>query len=349
MELRAAAEDDVAIRKVEFWIEGGPSNMPPTLIESDGNRPYEGRMYAGLIFGGYDDGTYRITAKAYDPSGNVGSSAVLTIVITNRAFSQISGGLPRPAWATDLIPPLQVTVTAPLPHRTHAGHTYQIQADAYDDSALQRVEFYVDGALVCSDTQKSYGCSWSIASVPNGPHTLSAKAFDYNGNFVTSPSVPVTVSNLLNPGFELGNVSWNASAGVIGTGSNTTSNAAARTGSYRAWIQGNGTSSSESIWQQVTIPQVATSAQFKFYVYIKTAETTALYARDTLKVQVLTSGGSLITTLATYSNLDKNTGYQQKIFNLLPYKGQTIRIRLLGQENSSYFTSFLIDDAILEL
>ena len=57
----------------------------------------------------------------------------------------------------------------------------------------------------------------------------------------------------------------------------------------------------------------------------------------------------MLATLATYSNLNKNTGYAQKSFNLIGYKGQTIRVYLLGKEDSSLQTSFVVDDFALNV
>jgi aminopeptidase S len=54
--------------------------------------------------------------------------------------------------------------------------------------------------------------------------------------------------------------------------------------------------------------------------------------------------GSTTTTLATYSNLNRNTSYVQKTLNVLAYKGKTVTVRFLGQEDSSLQTSFVIDD-----
>jgi len=56
------------------------------------------------------------------------------------------------------------------------------------------------------------------------------------------------------------------------------------------------------------------------------------------------SSGTVLATLATYSNLNKNTGYAQKTFDLSAYKGQTIKILLTGVEDASLQTSFVLDD-----
>ena len=57
----------------------------------------------------------------------------------------------------------------------------------------------------------------------------------------------------------------------------------------------------------------------------------------------------MLATLATYSNLNAGAGYTQVSFDLIIYKGQTIQIYLIGAEDSSLKTSFVVDDFILNV
>lgn len=149
-----------------------------------------------------------------------------------------------------------------------------------------------------------------------------------------------------NPGFENGSANpapWVPTAGVI-------SNAPGErphSGTWYAWLDGYGTSHTDSLYQQVTIPSFATSATLSFWLHIDTAETTTTTAFDTLQVQLRNSSNAVLLTLATYSNLNKINGYLQKSFDLTAFKGQTIRIYLLGTEDSSRQTSFVVDDFAL--
>jgi Subtilase family/Peptidase inhibitor I9 len=145
---------------------------------------------------------------------------------------------------------------------------------------------------------------------------------------------------LLNPGFESGNVSWTATAGVI----NNSTQQTPRTGSWYAWLDGYGTTHTDSLFQQITVPSTANSATLSFWLNITTAETTTTTVFDRLQVQIRNSSNTVLTTLATYSNLNKTTGYVQKTFDLTAFRGQTIRIYFLGTEDSSLQTSFVIDD-----
>ncbi len=121
----------------------------------------------------------------------------------------------------------------------------------------------------------------------------------------------------------------------------------ARTGSWKAWMNGYGAVHTDSVWQQVAIPSTVTSATLKFWLKVSSAETTTTNAYDTLKVQVRSSTGAVLATLATYSNLNKGTVFLEKSFDMLAYKGQTVRIFFEGIEGSTVATSFVIDDVTL--
>ena len=154
------------------------------------------------------------------------------------------------------------------------------------------------------------------------------------------PPPPPGTELLLNKGFESGGVNWVATAGVI---TNTTQNTP-RTGAWYAWLNGYGVSHTDTLYQQIAVPSTATTVTLSFWIKITTAETTTTTAFDTLRVQIRNSSNTVLSTLATYSNLNKTTGYVQKTFDVTAFKGQTIRIYFLGVEDSSLQTSFTIDD-----
>ncbi len=118
---------------------------------------------------------------------------------------------------------------------------------------------------------------------------------------------------------------------------------------WKAWLNGYGTTHTDSILQTVTIPSTATSATLAFWLHIDTAETTTTTAFDTLKVQIRNTAGTVLSTLATYSNLNKATGFTQKSFDVTSFKGQTIQVFLVGTEDSSLQTSFVVDDFTLNV
>jgi hypothetical protein len=165
---------------------------------------------------------------------------------------------------------------------------------------------------------------------------------------LTITSGGTTTQILGNPGFENGSTSpapWSVTAGVI----NNSTSEPPHAGSWDAWLDGYGTTHTDTVLQQVTIPSTATAATLTFFLHIDTAETTTSTAFDTLSVQVRNSSGTVLSTLATFSNLNHNTGYAQKSFNLLSFKGQTIQIFFKGVEDSTLQTSFVLDDVNLNV
>ena len=145
---------------------------------------------------------------------------------------------------------------------------------------------------------------------------------------------------LLNRGFESGAVNWVATAGVITNSTGQTP----RSGAWYAWLDGYGTTHTDTLFQDVTVPANVNSVTLTFWLKITTAETTTTTAFDRLQVQVRNTSNTVLSTLATFSNLNKTTGYVQRTFDLTAFRGQTIRIYFLGTEDSSLQTSFVIDD-----
>ncbi|MDQ6788787.1 MAG: hypothetical protein M3033_18450 [Acidobacteriota bacterium] len=172
-------------------------------------------------------------------------------------------------------------------------------------------------------------------------------------NDVSSPRIETSIQPyattqiIQNPGFENGSANpapWVATAGVI----DSSTGEAPHTGAWKAWLDGYGTTHTDTLYQQVAISSTATAATLTFWLHIDTAET-GTTAYDKLSVQVKNSAGTTLQTLATYSNANAAAGYQQRSFDLTSYKGQTIRIYLAGTEDASLQTSFVVDDFALNV
>lgn len=248
------------------------------------------------------------------------------------------------------------SITAPAGGATVSGTT-TVSASASDNVGVSRVEFYAGSSLIGTDTTSPYSVDWNTTGVANGGYSLTTKAYDAAGNVGTSSAVSVTVNNatgscsineqlLLNSGFESGSVNWTTSSGVI---DGTTSGSAPRTGSYKAWLNGYGSSHTDYAYQDITIPSTACSASLSFWYKVTTSETTTSTAYDKLTVTVRNTANTVLATVATYSNLNKSTSYAQKTFDLSAYKGQTLRIYFNGTEDASLATSFFLDDTAVSI
>jgi len=173
------------------------------------------------------------------------------------------------------------------------------------------------------------------------PNRLLFSLLGGNPNPTPTPTPPPAGTELLlNRGFESGAVNWTATAGVI----NNSTQQTPRSGAWYAWLNGYGVTHTDSLFQQINVPSTANTVTLSFWLKISSAETTTTTVFDRLQVQIRNSSNTVLTTLATYSNLDETTGYTFKTFDVTAFKGQTIRIYFLGTEDSSLATSFVIDD-----
>jgi Putative Ig domain len=238
-----------------------------------------------------------------------------------------------------------VSVTSPGNQSTKVSTAVSLQIHA-TDSAGAALTYSATGLPTGLSINSSTGL---ISGTPTatGSFNVTVTAKDSTGatgsaSFtwtITSASGGCTAGQLLgNPGFETGSAApWTASSGVI----DNSSGEPAHSGSWKAWLDGYGTSHTDTLSQTVTIPAGCT-ATLTFWQHIDTQESGST-AYDTLKVQV----GS--TTLATYSNANANSGFVQKSFNLSSYAGQTVTLKFTGTEDSSLATDFVVDDTALNV
>ena len=117
---------------------------------------------------------------------------------------ETNGQLVNPGWriqagfkghgVTDNTAPT-VSITAPVDgSRLKRKSTVTITASASDQVGVTRVEFYVNGALACTDTSAAYSCAWKVpASNSIKIYGLDAKAYDAAGNVGVSSTVTVTL------------------------------------------------------------------------------------------------------------------------------------------------------------
>jgi hypothetical protein len=241
-----------------------------------------------------------------------------------------------------------VSVTNPGSKTGTVGTAASLQISASDSASGQTLTYSATGLPTGLSINSSTGL---ISGTPSaaGTFNVTVTAKD-STNATGSASFTWTISGsgggscsgqlLGNPGFETGSAApWTASSGVI---NDDTTDEPSHSGSWDAWLDGYGTTHTDTLSQSVTIP-AGCSAAFTFYLHVDTAETTTSTAYDTLKVQV----GS--TTLATYSNLNANSGYAQKSFSLSSYAGQTVTLKFTGTEDSSLATDFVLDDTAVNV
>lgn len=157
---------------------------------------------------------------------------------------------------------------------------------------------------------------------------------------------PCTAAQLLvNPGFETGTASpWTGSTDVVVP---ATADQPAAEGKWIAWLDGKAVAHTDTLSQTVTIPAACSTANLSFWLHIDTAQRTKRTAYDTLTVTLQSSSGSVLSTLASYSNLDAADGYSKYSFDVSEFAGQQVSLTFSGTENARRQTSFVLDDAEL--
>jgi len=186
-------------------------------------------------------------------------------------------------------------------------------------------------------------CSVGVGTCPGGTPTPSPTP-----TLTPTPSptpTPGGAELIVNGGFEGSDSPWIGS----GTGYFYINNGNYPHGGTGYIYFGVNNSVTGQAYETVTIPSTAT-ANLTFWLNVTSSETTTTTAYDKLFVEVRNTAGTLLQTLATYSNLNKGTAgvYSQKSFSLASYRGQTVRIQFRNTMDTSITSTFRVDDVSLK-
>lgn len=151
--------------QVQFFVNG-------VLQGTDTTSPYSVNLSSLAA------GTYTLMARAIDGQGAQVDSVTRTVTVS------------------DTNNPPTVSITSPAQNTNYptapASFTLSATAGAGEvNGSVSRVEFYVNGSLVNTDTAGPF--SFNVSGLGNGTYTLTAKAVDQLNAETTSAPITVTV------------------------------------------------------------------------------------------------------------------------------------------------------------
>lgn len=169
VQVLADAVDNVAVDRVEFYVDGGflgiVNSAPYSVLW---NTSWEA-----------SDSAHILSARAVDTAGNEASSSAVWVTVDNN-------------------PPV-VNLTSPTNGSLVSG-VVTLQALAWDSVGVARVDFYVDGGLLSSTAVFPYLALWDTRALPAGStYTIQAKAYDQVGHETVSNSAQVAVADTTAP------------------------------------------------------------------------------------------------------------------------------------------------------
>ncbi|TFH46148.1 MAG: hypothetical protein E4G94_03055 [ANME-2 cluster archaeon] len=165
--IEVEASDDGGIISVDYSIDGG-SSSPMTQNLSTGN--YEATWGTTLV----SESSHTIEVIATDTIGQEASDTNGVIVDNDASPS--------------------VTISNPGNGATVSG-SITITTVPIDDSGIDKVDFYIDDALL-AETTDPYQTTWDTITIPDGSHTIKAIATDTIGQ-TASDTITVIVDNVV--------------------------------------------------------------------------------------------------------------------------------------------------------
>ena len=354
------------------WTDApGPTTGAPFVNNLDLELNINGQTYRGNVFSGANSATGGVAdsrnnaESVFLPAGTSGN-----FTVTVRAANIAGDGVPGNTDTTDQDFALVIyNGTAAAPTQPTIGvnpASLNFTATAGGSNpANQTINVTNTGAGTLNFTV-SDNAPWLTVNPASGtaPATLTASvditglaAGTFNGTVTisatgatTTPvSIPVTLTVngaggnelIVNGGFEGSAAPWTLTGGAVrSTGGNHRSG----TGYL---ILGGVNNATQSAFQQITIPS-GTSPSLNFWLNITSAETTTTTQFDRFFVEVRSTSGALLATLATFSNLNRvaaaNAYTLRGPLNLSSFAGQTVRIQFRATTDSSLITTFRVDD-----
>ena len=388
--IAASASDAGGIRGVDFYVGA-------TLVGSDTVSPYSIAWNTTSI----PNGTYSLTARAFDLAGNSATSPGVIVTVgngggtgttpveliasggfeptvngwtrTGAAFfstggvqhtgvgyaylakansvtGTVSQGIDIPAGSNPSLS-FWLNVTSSEPSTTVASDMLFAEVLSSNGVLLQTLATYSNldqgapGAYVLRGgfslaAYEGQKVQLQFRVVTDSVNATAFRIDDVSVRATVPSSPPPSGELIVSGGFEPTVTGWTRTGvAAFSTGG------VQHTGTGYAYLA-KANSVTGSIQQQITIP-AGSAPSLSFWLNVTSAEATTTVPADKMFVEVVNSGGTVLATLATYSNLDSGpvgAYVLQRDFPLAAYAGQTIAIRFRAITDAVNVTAFRIDD-----
>lgn len=160
--ITANAADNVAVAKVEFLVNGAK-------VGEDTSAPYAYTWNTSKL----STTAYTLTARVVDGVGRTATSAPVVVNVDNVAPKSLVIGM------------------SPSPGTTPFRGSTTVTATVAPEDNVAKVLFYVDSALVQTDTEAPFAFDFDTTTVADGSRKVTADAYDPAGN---KKSVTATVN-----------------------------------------------------------------------------------------------------------------------------------------------------------
>jgi hypothetical protein len=352
------------------WTDApGPTTGAPWVNNLDLEVTVAGNTFRGNVFSGANS----VTGGVADGKNNVESVFIPAGVsgnftITVRAANIAGDGVPGNADTTDqdfalviyngtagapASPAIGVSPTSMSFSGTVGGANPPSQSLSITNTGGGTLNWTAASNQPWLSVSPASGTAPSTASVSVSIAGLATGTF--NGVITVSSvgatntpvSVPVTLTVnaaggaelIVNGGFEGSSTPWTLS------GSSSRSTGSFPHSGTGYLIEGAANNATATTFQQITIP-AASSPSLNFWLNVTSNEGPGA-ALDFLFIVVRNTSGGLLSTLATFSNLNEGTAGAYVLrgpFSLGGFAGQTVRIQFRATTDRSLTTTFRIDD-----
>jgi len=300
--ITASASDNIGVSKVEFYSNG-------TLLFAGNVTPYTYNWNTASVA----NGSYTLTAKAYDNAGNIGQSSSVLVTVLNNAAAPTVTAFTMPTTASSTVVTISsftatdntavtgylVTETAAIPAANAVGWSASVPASfTFSSTGVKTAYAWAKNAAGIVSVAKS--CGVTITTSPSSDTT--APVINTFGMPATSSSLTVAVS------------SFTASDAVGVTGYMVTENFSTPTASAVGWTAAAPTSfvfssaGSKTALAWVKDAAGNVSSAYVTFVTIKLSDSTAPIVSTFTMPLTATSLNVAISSFAASDNIGV-TGY----------------------------------------